>query len=245
MKLTEIEFVNIHKSFVNREKSVPVLNGISGIVEKGKILTIIGPSGSGKSTILSLCNLMLTADKGEIFIQGKEVREWEIQELRRYVGIAFQSAPMIKGTVLDNLSLPSRLQGLTVEDPTKFLQYVGLSEDLQLREAADLSGGQRQRLSLARTLVNNPAILLLDEITSALDPRAAAEVEELILRINREYDTTILWVTHDLMQAERVSDQIWFIKDGQLVEDAATMEFFSNPQDPMTIEFLEMSRDRR
>lgn len=244
MHESEIEFVHVEKSFKSNDGRVPVLKGISGKVEKGTILTIIGPSGSGKSTILSLCNLLQTPEEGEILVGGKAVKEWDVQLLRRYAGIAFQSAPMIKGTVLDNLSLPQRLQGLSLEDPLSFLQYVGLSEDLIMREATELSGGQKQRLSLARTLVNKPSILLLDEVTSALDPKAAGEVEELILRINREQHTTILWVTHDLAQAERVGDQTWFISEGQLVEAAPTIAFFHEPQDQRTIEFLELSRAR-
>ena len=239
----EIELRNISKSFINQRETVEVLKEISGKVEKGSIVTIIGPSGSGKSTILSLCNLLRTPSRGEIHIQGKEVREWDIQELRRRVGIAFQSAPMISGTALENLALPLRLQGSTLEDPMTYMAYVGLTEDLLSREAKELSGGQRQRLSFARTLVNKPMILLLDEVTSALDPTSAHEVEELILRINREKHTTILWVTHDLSQAERVGDQTWFVVDGRIVEAAPTKVFFTQPKEEQTKQFLEMKRD--
>ena len=216
--VVEVEFRNVSKSFINEQETVDVLKNVSSKVEKGSIVTLIGPSGSGKSTILSLCNLLQTPDEGEILVQGKEVREWDIQELRRKVGIAFQSAPMIAGSALENLSLPVQLQGRNLDDPMKYLDYVGLTADLLSREAKELSGGQRQRLSLARTLVNKPTVLLLDEVTSALDPISAREIEELILRINREHHTTILWVTHDLSQAERVSDQTWLIVDGRLVE---------------------------
>ena len=226
----------------NEQETVEVLKKVSGTVEKENIVSVIGPSGSGKSTILSLCNLLQTPDEGEILVQGKEVREWDIQELRRKVGIAFQSAPMLAGTALENLSLPVQLQGGNLDDPMKYLDYVGLTEDLLSREAKELSGGQRQRLSLARTLVNKPTVLLLDEVTSALDPISAREIEELILRINREHHTTILWVTHDLSQAERVSDQTWLIVDGRLVEASPTKLFFSEPKEEQTRQFLEMKR---
>ncbi|TKC16089.1 ABC transporter ATP-binding protein [Robertmurraya kyonggiensis] len=239
----EIELKNIHKSFINQGKQQSVLKGISGEVEKGEILTIIGPSGSGKSTILSLCNLLQTPDEGELYVGGKEIRDWDVRNLRRYVGIAFQSGPMMKGTVLENLSLPMQLQGRTLESPQTYMNYVGLSEELLSREAKELSGGQRQRLSLARTLVNQPSVLLLDEVTSALDSKAAQEVEELILSINKDHKTTILWVTHDLAQAERVGDQTWLIMDGQLVEAAPTNHFFFEPNDQRTKEFLHSSRD--
>src|SRR3954447_20782446 len=152
-EIPEIEFSHVSKTFMNQTEAVHVLKGISGKVKKGTILTIVGPSGSGKSTILSLCNLLQTPDKGEVLIHGREVREWDIQELRRTVGIAFQSAPMMQGTALENLTLPARLQGKELDNPGKYMEYVGLSEDLLSREAKELSGGQRQRLSLARTLV--------------------------------------------------------------------------------------------
>ena len=241
--IAEVEFRNVSKSFTNQQETVAVLKEVSGKIEKGSIVTMIGPSGSGKSTILSLSNLLQTPDEGEIYIQGKEVQEWDIQELRRRVGIAFQSAPMLSGTALDNLTLPLQLQGVTLENPMKYMEYVGLTEDLLSREAKELSGGQRQRLSLARTLVNEPVVLLLDEVTSALDPQSARDIEELILRINREQQTTILWVTHDLSQAERVSDQTWLIVDGRVVEAAPTKQFFAEPKEEQTKQFLDMKRE--
>ncbi|MCQ6280587.1 phosphate ABC transporter ATP-binding protein [Bacillus sp. EB600] len=240
-----VELISIKKTFNHRDELVHVLEGISGKVAEGSILTIIGPSGSGKSTILSLCNLMITPDEGKVVILGKDVQEWDIKELRRQVGIAFQGAPMLQGAVLDNLTLPARLHGKELKDPEKYLEYVGLSAELLSREAKELSGGQRQRLSLARTLINEPAVLLLDEVTSALDSISAQEVEELILRINREQHTTILWVTHNLSQAERVGDQTWLIIDGTLVEAAPTKQFFTEPKEVRTQQFLDRKRDLR
>lgn len=238
----EVEFEQVYKTFENKNETIDVLKGINGTVRKGEILTIIGSSGSGKSTILSLCNLLQTPDKGEVRIKGKEVRDWDTQELRRKVGIAFQSAPMINGTALENLTLPFRLQGKELEDPIQYMSFVGLSENLLSRDARELSGGQKQRLSLARTLVNKPSILLLDEVTSALDSSLSHEIEELVLRINREHRTTILWVTHDLSQAERVGSQTWLIDDGYLIEGTSTKDFFSDPRDARTKEFLKLKQ---
>lgn len=241
----EVELKAVSKTFMNENETVDVLKGISGRIEKGTICTIIGPSGSGKSTILSVCNLLNTPDKGEVYIQGKEVRQWKIQDLRRQVGIAFQSAPMLQGTALENLALPAKLQGRALKDPVKYMEYVGLAKDLLHRPAKELSGGQRQRLSLARTLVNKPSVLLLDEVTSALDSISAREVEELILRINQEQNTTILWVTHNLSQAERVGHQTWLVIDGNLIEAAQTKLFFHEPKQDQTRQFLEMKRDNQ
>ncbi len=241
----EIELKNVSKTFINSNETVSILNGINAEVKKGSIVTIVGPSGSGKSTILSLCNLLQTPDEGEIHIHGKEIREWNIRELRCHVGIAFQDAPMLKGTALDNLSLPAKLQGKLLGNPSRYMEYVGLDDNLLIREAKELSGGQRQRLSLARTLVNDPSVLLLDEITSSLDASASHEVEELILRINRERHTTILWVTHDLSQAERVGDQTWLVVGGKIIEATATKQFFTVPKDERTKQFLDMKKEYR
>ena len=242
VEFPEVEFVNVSKTFQQQGEILQVLNGISGKVEKGSILTIIGPSGSGKSTIISLCNLLQTPDEGQVYIAGREIRDWDIQELRRKVGIAFQAAPMMSGTALQNLALPATLKGEKLENPQKYMDYVGLSTELLSREAKELSGGQQQRLSLARTLVNEPSILLLDEVTSALDSISAQEVEELIVRINKERNVTILWVTHNLEQAERVGDQTWLIMDGRLIEAAETKLFFTHPKNDMTKEFLDMKK---
>lgn len=193
-------------------KRVPALAEISGEVPSGAILTV-GSSGSGKSTLLSLCNLLLTPDNGEIRIHGKEVREWNIPELRRKVGMVFQTPTMLSGTVRDNLTVGARLNGFEVKESEQLILRMGLSQEMLLRNAQDLSGGQKQRLSLARTLVNQPSVLLLDEITSALDITSARAVEDLILQINREQKTTVLWVTHDLAQARRVGDLTWLLVD--------------------------------
>ncbi|MBU5213341.1 phosphate ABC transporter ATP-binding protein [Heyndrickxia oleronia] len=243
--MEELEFIHVSKEFKNKNETIQVLKGINGKIQKGTITTIIGPSGSGKSTILSLCNLLSTPTEGEIFIRGKEIREWDVQKLRCYVGIAFQSAPLIKGSALDNLILPAKLHGRTLEQSKKYMEYVGLSEDLLDRPAKELSGGQRQRLSLARTLVNDPSILLLDEVTSALDSISSHEVEELIKKLNHEHGTTILWVTHDLDQAKRVGDHTWLVLDGKLIEAGPTNELFEAPRERQTQQFLELKRNMR
>ncbi|PKR85480.1 ABC transporter ATP-binding protein [Heyndrickxia camelliae] len=238
MESNAVELRRISKSFSANGKVEKVLNQINGTVQTGAILNILGPSGSGKSTILSMCNLLLAPDEGEVYIHGKEVRKWNIPELRQKVGIAFQSAPMIPGTVLDNLMLPANIHQMTIHHPEQYLNKVGLPTSMLQKNVQDLSGGQKQRLALARTLVNRPSILLLDEITSALDPSSVREIEELILSIHKAENTTILWVTHDLEQARRVGTECWLIVNGELVEQGTKDEFFSSPKDDRTKQFL-------
>lgn len=236
--LPAIEFRHITKYFTGSERQHAALKGITAEVSPGKITTLVGPSGSGKSTLLSLCNLLLTPDEGEISVFGKPMSEWEIPELRRKVALVFQDAPMLQGTVLYNLQTVERLHGTVLHDPPGLLERVGLTRDLLEQKAQDLSGGQRQRLALARTLANRPDILLLDEITSALDPASVKEVEELLLQMNKEEGTTMIWITHHMEQARRVGHETWLMIDGRLVEQADTETFFHAPQHSETRKFI-------
>src|SRR5690606_12684608 len=122
---------------------------------EGTITTLVGPSGAGKSTLLKLCNGLLSHDSGEIYIKGKDIHSYEPVQLRRIVGIALQNAPMVSGTVLQNLALPLKLQSKKLEEKTakELLDDVGLEAEFLHRDVRDLSGGQRQKVSIARTLV--------------------------------------------------------------------------------------------
>lgn len=236
--LPAIEFNHIIKYFTGSGQQRAVLNGITAKVSPGKITTLVGPSGSGKSTLLSLCNLLMTPDEGDIRVLGKPISEWEIPELRRKVALVFQDAPMLQGTVLYNLQTVERLHGTVLDGPAGLLERVGLTRDLLEQKAQELSGGQRQRLALARTLANRPDILLLDEITSALDPASVKEVEELLLQMNKEEGTTMIWITHHMEQARRVGHETWLMIDGRLIEQADTERFFNAPQHSETRRFV-------
>lgn len=199
---------------------IHILKKITGSFPKGKITTLVGPSGAGKTTLLKLCNGLLSPTSGTIFIDNKPISSYEPTKLRRHVGIALQNAPMIKGTVLQNLALPLELQGkqLTEQQAISILEDVGLDEQFLQQKTADLSGGQRQKVSIARTLINRSNILLLDEITSALDRTSLREIEELIVKVNREFGVTIIWITHNLEQALSIGDYTWVLREGQVVE---------------------------
>ncbi len=190
-----------------------ILQNITGTFYKGKITTLVGPSGAGKTTLLKMCNGLLVPTAGDIKIDGQAIHTYEPTVLRRKVGIVLQSAPIIRSSVYENLALPRKLQGETLskEEATSFLKDVHLEPSLLTREATQLSGGQKQRLAIARTLINKSDILLLDEITSALDPTSAKEIEQLILKINRKYGVTIIWITHNLEQARTLSDFTWIL----------------------------------
>lgn len=211
-----IHFNHIYYSVDGTE----ILKNVTGSFPEGKVTTLVGPSGAGKTTLLKLCNGLLSPDSGEIYIKDDPITDYPPVELRRLVGIALQSAPMINGTVFDNLALPMTLQEKKLKESvaTDLLEDVGLSTDFLHRKVKDLSGGQRQKVSIARTLVNKPKILLLDEITSSLDRTSVTEIEELIVRINEKYGTSMIWITHNLQQALNIGDYTWVLMDGEVIE---------------------------
>lgn len=170
--------------------------------------------------MLKLCNGLLSPTSGEIYIYGRPINEFEPTTLRKTIGIALQNAPMIPGTVYKNIALPMRLAGKTLseQEAATYLENVGLERAFLHHDSKDLSGGQRQKVSIARTLVNRPKILLLDEITASLDQQSAKEIEDLIVTINEKYNVTIIWITHHLNQAKTIGHYTWVIMDGQVVE---------------------------
>lgn len=215
------------------------LHGVTAKVKAGDSVTIVGPSGSGKSTLLSLCNLMLTAGEGEVLVFGKNVCDWDIPVLRKEVGMVYQSPTILPGTVRDNLMLGPKLRGNGADFKTEWLEELGLTESLLNHPADDLSGGQKQRVCLLRTVINQPKILLLDEVTSALDTKSTDLVERFIQSAKERLGCTVLWVTHNLEQAKRAGDETWLLVDGRLVEASATDDFFLHPKTEAAQQFLD------
>lgn len=217
-----------------------ILKELTGSLNKGKITSIVGPSGAGKTTLFRLCNGMRTPTTGTILFNGEKLETYGPSALRRKIGIVMQQATMLTGTVKENLLLPLTLAGQQISDVTikQSLEEVGLSTTLINQQAKELSGGQQQKLSIARTLLNQPEVLLLDEITSSLDRVSVQEVERLIVTINESYGTTICWITHQIEQAKRLSHDSWVMMDGELVEQG-TVELLTNPKDDRVKAFLQ------
>jgi putative ABC transport system ATP-binding protein len=224
-----------------------ILSEVTFSVPEARIFTVLGPSGSGKSTLLRCINRLLEPTSGRVLLDGQPVAGLPVQELRRRVGMVFQTAALFDGTVLDNVLYGPRLRKEPgTVDPASarelvcaLLRRVGLPEDFCDKPVAELSGGEAQRVSLARALANRPEVLLLDEPTASLDPSASLRVERHLLQLAAETELTFIFVTHNLEQARRVGDEALLLVDGRVVEQGPLRDLMSDPEKETTKLFME------
>lgn len=202
-------FEGVAVAFADRE----VLAGVDLAIPEGGCTVLVGPSGSGKSTLLRLCNRLEAPTAGVLRFRGEDVASLDPLRHRRRVGMVFQRPVAFGGSVLDNLRVAQ--PALTAGDAAAALEEVGLGAGFLDREQATLSGGEGQRACLARTLLTEPEVLLLDEPTASLDADAAAGLERLTSSL-AEAGTSLLWVTHDAAQAGRLADRLVVVGDGRV-----------------------------
>ena len=183
-----------------------VLHGMSAEIPEGAAC-IAGPSGSGKSSLLRLLDRLVDPDHGEVRYRGLDVRSCDVLELRHRVSLVPQLPALLEGTVADNVEFAARLAGRS-PDVAAVLGHAGLDASFADRDASRLSVGEQQRVMLARSLAQEPEVLLLDEPTSALDEQSRTAVEETLLRLRRELGLSYVLVTHDPEQAARMSDWV-------------------------------------
>jgi ABC-type polar amino acid transport system ATPase subunit len=238
--LPVLRIENLHKRF----GETPVLKGIDLDVYQHQVIVVIGASGSGKSTLLKSINLLEQIDDGQIFLKGEDISDprIDVDKTRARIGVVFQQFNLFPHlTVLDNVTLASRkVHGIPRKDAEatalQWLERIGLRD--KVKDYPDrLSGGQQQRVAIVRAIASNPELLLLDEITSALDPLLVGEVLDLVAEL-KAAGSTILMTTHEMQFARRVADTVIFLKDGVLVEQGPPEQIFDDPQHPDTREFL-------
>jgi ABC-type methionine transport system ATPase subunit len=217
----------------------PILHDISLEVSAGKITSLIGPSGSGKSTLLRCLNRLWEPPPGAIFLEETDITTLDVLALRRRVGMLFQTAALFEGTVAGNVAYGPGLGGqlLSPERIAELLKMAGLEADLAHKPADQLSGGQAQRVALARTLANEPDVLLLDEPTSALDPAATQRVEETVLSLRDTLGLTVVWVSHAIEQVERTADHVVLLVEGRIVETGTPGHLLSGDHHHLTEDF--------
>ena len=216
-----IETKNLSRAVVGKV----LVNDISVQVQHGAVLALVGPSGAGKSSFLRLLNRLDEPTGGTVLLNGRNYRDIAPRALRRRVGMVMQMAYLFPGTVGANIAFGPRQhhETLSREQIAALLERVGLP-GYQDNDISHLSGGEAQRVSLARTLANDPEVLLLDEPTSALDEVSARGIEELVLSIIRERQMTCVIVTHDMLQAARIADCTMHLEAGRLVAIGPTKE---------------------
>ena len=221
-KINIINVRNAHKKLGNRQ----VLNGIDLDIKEGEIIALVGPSGSGKSTLLRALSRLIELDSGTIKFRGKKITDMDPVNLRRSAVFVPQESVMLPGTVRDNVLYGPRLAGkIDTCDVSRCLRDSGLPESFVNREATELSGGEKRRVSLARALALDPVVLLLDEPTSGVDPKRVKKIESTIVNIANDFKLTVIWVTHNISQAVRISQRIANLKDGRIKEIKNTNEF--------------------
>jgi len=236
-----VSVVDVHKSFGELE----VLRGIDLAVEEHQVICLIGSSGSGKSTLLRCINRLEQVESGRIVVAGREVTdpEVDVNALRRSIGIVFQAFNLFPHmTVLQNVTLaPRKALGLdrraAIERARELLARIGLLEKAD--EYPDrLSGGQQQRVAIVRALAMEPKVMLLDEITSALDPQLVAEVLRLVRELSEREAMTMLLATHEMNFAREVASKVCFLEGGRILEEGPPAQIFGAPREPRTREFL-------
>jgi polar amino acid transport system ATP-binding protein len=235
-----LELVNIRKSF----GSELVLNDLSLAVPEHTATALIGASGSGKSTLLRCINLLESIDDGQIFLDGEEISDplINVDDVRRRLGMVFQSFNLFPHkTVLENITLsPIKVHGKSKDEANT--AALALLKRFDLSDKADqypdrLSGGQQQRVAIIRSLAVNPRLLLLDEVTSALDPVLVNEVLSAVRDLKSDGMTMVL-ATHEMGFATQVADEVCFLESGNIVERGTADQVLHNPQNPKTQEFL-------
>ncbi|MEK3881999.1 ATP-binding cassette domain-containing protein [Paenibacillus sp. PL2-23] len=195
-----------------------LFSGLTAVIHEPVSIAITGASGQGKSTLLRMLACMEAVEEGDLRLQGKTFRQWDLRQWRQKVCYVAQQPVMLPGTVDDNLRIVSKLHGKPFDESFAYglLERCGLEGGQLSKPASELSGGEKQRLALVRSLLLRPLMLLLDEVTASLDEENGRRVEELLLERQRSEGLTLIWVTHQPEQAQRAATLHWTLANGHL-----------------------------
>lgn len=240
-----IQLSHIEKTYDSPSGPVKALKGIDLTIERGEIFGIIGLSGAGKSTLIRCINMLERPTAGKVIVDGQDMTsmsEKELRKARKNIGMIFQHFNLLSSaTVYDNIAFPLRLSHTPEAEIKKkvlpLLELVGLADKAH-QYPSQLSGGQKQRVGIARALASEPKVLLCDEATSALDPQTTRSILELIQDINRKLSLTVVVITHEMQVIKDICDKVAVIENGVIAEQGTVLEIFTNPQKPITKDFI-------
>ena len=240
---------DIHATIEFRDVSYKLPNGrdilrnLTLAVGRGEVLVLLGRSGSGKTTALKLINRLLEASSGNVAVEDRIVRDWDLIQLRRHIGYAIQEVGLFPHyTVEQNIALVPTVEKWPADRVrariNELLKLVGLNSDIATRYPHQLSGGQRQRVGVARALAADPPILLMDEPFGALDPLTRADLQREFLSLQQHLKKTVVFVTHDLHEALFLGMRIALIEEGRLVSLSSPREFLES-SDPLVTRYVQ------
>lgn len=241
MTKSAIEFQNVMKKFP--KAAVPSVHETNLTIEKGKFVTILGASGCGKTTLLKMINRLLEMTAGKIFIHGQDITEVPVTELRRNIGYVIQQVGLFPHmTIAENIATVPRELGWTEDKINQridfLLELTKLPLDFRNRFPRQLSGGQQQRVGLARALAANPMIMLMDEPFGAIDAITRTALQEEMIRIQRQLNTTILFVTHDVDEALKLGDKIVIMNEGVIQQYDTPLNIITRPANEFVSELV-------
>lgn len=240
-----IKFKNVYKKYKLDKSILTAVKNVNLEVNDGEIYGIIGYSGAGKSTLVRMLDGLEAPTSGSIEINGKDIAKLSskaLREQRKKVGMIFQHFNLLwSRTIQENVELPLEIAGVDKkkrkEKAAKLVDLVGL-KGRENDYPSELSGGQKQRVGIARALANDPEILISDEATSALDPQTTDEILDLLLKINKKLNLTILLITHEMHAIRKVAEKVAVMQEGQVVETGDVYDIFQNPQQEITKRFV-------
>ncbi len=236
-----IQFNQVSKSYEDGTKAVDSLHLE---IKKGEFFVLIGPSGCGKTTTMKMINRLIETTEGSILIDGKDIQEYNINELRWDIGYVLQQIALFPHmTIAENIAVVPEMRKWSKEKikarVDELLQMVGLDPDVYRNRMPDeLSGGQKQRIGVVRALAANPKIVLMDEPFSALDPLSREQLQKDIVQLQKKIQKTIVFVTHDMQEALSLGDRICIMKEGKIVQLDKPEEIIHNPKNEFVEEFI-------
>lgn len=235
-----IKYDHVAKTYTD----IPVLKDVSFEINRGDLFVLVGPSGSGKTTLLKMFNRLTVPTDGDVYYQGKKIKDYDLQQLRLKTGYVLQESSLFPNlNIQDNIAIQLEQQGVDKEQrhhrAQELLRAVEMDPQIYARRMPnELSGGEQQRVGIIRALAAKPKVILMDEPFSALDPVVRHQLQDLVLKLQKQTHTTIIFVTHDMQEALRLGTKIAVLKDGILQQVGTPQEIINRPATEFVKEFF-------